>query len=78
MEKKKQKDNYLYLKQAIENVMPANKILGLKILEIRLGYVYIQVPFKDEFIGDFTQKRWHGGILASIADTAGGVVGATV
>lgn len=78
MEKKKQNDNYSYLKQAIENVMPVNKILGLRIIEIRLGYVYIQVPFKDEFIGDFIQKRWHGGILASIADTAGGVVGATV
>jgi len=78
MEKKKPNDDYSYLKQAIENMMPANKILGLKIIEIRLGYVYIQVPFKDEFIGDFVQKRWHGGILASIADTAGGVVGATL
>ncbi|HCE55100.1 MAG: PaaI family thioesterase [Lutibacter sp.] len=78
MEKKKQTDDYLYLKHAIENMMPANKILGLKILKIQSGYAYIQIPFKEEFIGDFIQKRWHGGILASIADTAGGVVGATL
>lgn len=78
MEKKKQTDDYLYLKHAIENMMPANKILGLKILKIQSGYAYIQIPFKDVFIGDFIQKRWHGGILASIADTAGGVVGATL
>ena len=78
MGKKKQNDDYLYLKNAIENMMPANKILGLKIIEIESGYAYIQIPFKEEFIGDFIQKRWHGGILASIADTAGGVVGATV
>jgi uncharacterized protein (TIGR00369 family) len=59
-------------------MMPANKILGLKILKIQSGYAYIQIPFKEEFIGDFIQKRWHGGILASIADNAGGVVGATL
>ena len=57
--------------------MPANKILCLKIVEITAGSVHILVPFKEEFIGDFIQGRWHGGILAAIADTAGGVAGAT-
>ena len=70
-------DDYLFLKHAIENMMPANKIFGLEIMEIRLGYVCIKVPFKKEFIGDYLQKRWHGGILAAMADTAGGAAGAT-
>jgi len=37
----------------------------------------MHVPFKEEFIGDFGQGLWHGGILASIADTAGRLAGAT-
>lgn len=49
-------DDYLFLKHAIENMMPANKIFGLEIMEIRLGYVCIKVPFKKEFIGDYLQK----------------------
>lgn len=65
------------IKKAIEEYMPANKIFGLRVLEINPGYAHIHVPFKQDFIGDFMQGRWHGGILASIADTAGGVAGAT-
>lgn len=65
------------IKVGIEDFMPANKILGIKVLEIKFGYAHLHVPFKKEFIGDFMQERWHGGFLASIADTAGGVAGAT-
>ena len=65
------------LKQAFENQMPANKYLGLKILELKEGFAKIHIPFKEEFIGDFLQKRWHGGIQASIADSAGGIVALT-
>jgi uncharacterized protein (TIGR00369 family) len=70
-------EKHALIKQGIENLMPANKILGLKIMEIQTGYVLLHVPFKEEFIGDFFQDRWHGGFLASIADTAGGIAGAT-
>lgn len=77
MKEKEQNDKFQLLKHAIEKLMPANKILGLRIIEIKTGYVSIHVPFKEEFIGDFIQGRWHGGILAAIADTAGGIAGAT-
>jgi len=65
------------LKHAIENQMPANKLLGLKILKLEEGYTKIYIPFKEDFIGDFIQKRWHGGIQACIADTAGGIAAMT-
>ena len=65
------------LKQAFENQMPANKYLGLKILDLKEGFAKIHIPFKEEFIGDYLQKRWHGGIQASIADSAGGIVALT-
>jgi len=66
------------LKMAIEQHMPANQILGVQVDELRSGFARIHVPFKDEFIGDFIQGIWHGGILASIADTAGGIAASTV
>ena len=60
-----------------ENQIPANKLLGLKIVSITEGKVAIYVPFKNEFIGDYRQGFWHGGILAAVADAAGGVAGFT-
>ncbi len=65
------------IKHGIHELMPANKILGIEIIEIKSGYTLLRVPFKDDFIGDFIQGRWHGGFLASIADTAGGIAGTT-
>jgi len=35
-------------------------------VEVRQGFVQLDVPFKEDFIGDFLQGRWHGGVLASI------------
>jgi len=65
------------LKHVIENEMPANKLLHLEILELKDGYTKIHIPFRNEFIGDFVQKRWHGGFQASIADSAGGIAAMT-
>ncbi len=66
------------IKMAIEQNMPANKIFGFEILELKEGYAKIHVPFKEEFIGDFIQGIWHGGIVASIADSAAGIAASTV
>lgn len=66
------------IKMAIEQNMPANKIFGFEILEIKEGYAKIHVPFKEEFIGDFIHGLWHGGIIASIADSAAGIAASTV
>ena len=65
------------VKEIIENRMPANKLFGLVVVDIDDGYVKIRVPFRQEFIGDVLQNVWHGGILAGIADTAGGIAAAT-
>src|SRR5258706_16108336 len=74
---KNEQDKLNMIKHGIEQLMPANKILGIEVVEIKAGYALLRVPFKEDFIGDFIQGRWHGGFLASIADTAGGVAGTT-
>jgi uncharacterized protein (TIGR00369 family) len=63
---------HIMLKYAIEKLMPANQIFGIKVREINNGYVFLEIPFKNEFVGDLFNGLWHGGILASVADTAGG------
>ena len=62
------------LKQIIEEMMPVNKILGMDIRKLEEGFAEVCIPFKAEFIGDFSRGLWHGGILASIADSTGGLV----
>jgi len=66
------------IKMAIEQHMPANRIFGFEIVELKEGFAKIHVPFKEDFIGDFIQGLWHGGIIASIADSAAGIAASTV
>lgn len=66
------------IKMAIEKHMPANRIFGFEIVELKEGYAKIHVPFKEDFIGDFIQGLWHGGIIASIADSAAGIAASTI
>lgn len=66
------------IKMAIEQNMPANKIFGFEIIELKEGFAKIHVPFKEEFIGDFLQGLWHGGIVASVADSAAGIAASTI
>lgn len=65
------------IKATIEQHMPANKIFGFEIVDIKEGYAKVHVPFKEEFIGDFIHGIWHGGIIASIADSAAGIAAST-
>lgn len=73
-----EEQKWTIIKKAIEEHMPANKIFGFEIIELKEGYAKVHVPFKDEFIGDFIQGLWHGGIVASIADSAAGIAATTV
>jgi len=66
------------LKHIIEHNMPVNKILGMEIRKLEEGFAEVCIPFKKEFVGDFSRGLWHGGILASIADSTGGLVALTL
>ena len=49
---------------------PAMELLGAQIVEVQAGYVELKLPFRNEL----TQQHgfFHGGIVASLADSAGG------
>ncbi len=60
------------LKRAMEQYIPFNRFLGLRVEEIREGFVRLVVPFRDELVGDPLRPALHGGVLSALADTAGG------
>lgn len=66
-----------FVKNIIEEQIPIHKFLKLKLVEIRPGYAKVAVPFQEMVLGDILRRRWHGGILATIMDSVGGMTGMT-
>ena len=60
------------LRQVMEELIPFNKYLGVRAVEIDRGRVRIEVPFRPELIGDPLRQAMHGGVISMLADTAGG------
>jgi uncharacterized protein (TIGR00369 family) len=60
------------LKQVMEEMIPFNRYLGLKVTGMRKGFARLEVPFRDELVGDPLRPALHGGVLSALADTAGG------
>jgi uncharacterized protein (TIGR00369 family) len=56
----------------IENLVPFNKYLGVKITRVDDGFVRLELPFRPEFIGDSARPALHGGVISTLIDTAGG------
>ncbi len=50
-----------------------NRHLGMKVMELGEARCRIFIPFKPEFIGDPFRPALHGGVLSTLADTAGGL-----
>ena len=60
------------LRQVMEELIPFNRYVGVRVVEIDRGRVRIEVPFKAELIGDPLRQAMHGGVISMLADTAGG------
>jgi uncharacterized protein (TIGR00369 family) len=57
----------------IEEFIPFNKFLGVKLARIEEGFVRIELPFRPEFIGDAGRPALHGGVISMLIDTSGGM-----
>src|SRR5690554_2074661 len=64
------------IKYTFEESIPMHKFLGLKIELLEESFVRIHVPFRKELVGDFRNNRWHGGVIATVMDSVGGIIGA--
>jgi len=66
-----------FIRKVIEQEIPVHQFLGLQLLEIKRDYAKVFVPFKEELVGDVRRKRWHGGLISTVMDSVGGIVGMT-
>ncbi len=55
-----------------EQLIPFNRFLGMKARKVEEGLVELEVPFKEEFIGNPALPALHGGVVSALLDTAGG------
>lgn len=62
---------------AIDEMMPAHKLLGITLKDIREGYALLSMPFRPDLVGDPRSNRLHGGIVSTILDAAGGAAALT-
>jgi uncharacterized protein (TIGR00369 family) len=60
------------LRQVAEELIPFNKVLGVRVESMEPGAVTFSVPFRDELIGDPFRRALHGGVISAVADAAGG------
>lgn len=68
------KQDYLKL---FEELAPLHRFMGFKVIEFQKDAVQILVPFKEEFIGNFVNRFWHGGMIAAAIDAVGGLAAAS-
>lgn len=60
------------LSEIIENSIPFNRYLGVKVDLFTRGETVIRIEPKPEFTGDPKRPALHGGLIATLADTSAG------
>ena len=72
------KENYFQLlKEVIEERIPFNKLIGLKIEKLDLESIGIRFKMRPELVGNFMRGNLHGGVISSVLDYTGGMVALT-
>jgi uncharacterized protein (TIGR00369 family) len=61
------------LRQVAEELIPFNKFLGLRVAAMERGRVTLEIPWREELVGDPMKPAMHGGVISTLADTAGGM-----
>ncbi|HCU64635.1 MAG TPA: thioesterase family protein [Rheinheimera sp.] len=54
--------------------MPFNRLLGLKVTGFSAEQAEVRFAFKPELVGNPVQQILHGGVIASVLDTVGGIM----
>ncbi len=60
------------VKRFMEEHIPFNRHLGMKVTYLGEGEARLEVPFRKEFIGDPFRPALHGGVISALLDTCGG------
>jgi uncharacterized protein (TIGR00369 family) len=66
-------DQKAMLVRFMEELIPFNRFLGLKVDTLSEGYCVLRLPWREELTGDPFRPAVHGGVLSTLVDTAGGL-----
>ncbi len=69
--------NISLIRQVMEEIIPFNRWLKIKLQHVESGKAILEIPFRDEFVGDPRVPRLHGGVIATLLDSAGGAAAMT-
>ena len=61
------------IRRLAEELIPFNKFLGVRVVAVERGRVEMEIPWRDELIGDPLKVAVHGGVISMLVDTAGGM-----
>ncbi len=64
------------LRQIYEDIMPFDRLLGVKITRLGPGDVQVRIDMREELIGNFMRRILHGGVISSVLDLTGGLIAA--
>lgn len=56
----------------MEQQIPFNRFLGIRVAVARDGFARFELPFREELVGDPFRPALHGGVLSTLIDTCGG------
>jgi uncharacterized protein (TIGR00369 family) len=65
--------DYGELIRFMEDEIPFNRLLGIKVEECGPGRARIRVPFSEALVGDIRRPALHGGVISAIIDACGGI-----
>jgi uncharacterized protein (TIGR00369 family) len=60
------------LRHVMEELIPFNRHVGLKAIDIERGRARFEIPFRPELVGDPLRQSLHGGVISMLADATGG------
>lgn len=61
------------LTRIFDEMIPFNRVLGLKITTLQSGGVKSRIDMRPELIGHYISNRLHGGVISAGLDATGGI-----
>ncbi len=62
-----------FVRQMVEEKIPFNRLLGLKVVSLGTDKPVIRFGHRDELVGNYARGILHGGVISSCLDTVGGL-----
>ncbi len=60
------------IRQLMEELIPFNRHLGVRLAALRPGFARLELPFREEFVGNPLSRVLHGGVISALIDNCGG------